>query len=287
MIRVVASVKSFIYFDRTMIAVSLSSGTKVMKTAALLLLSLWMFTTSFSQPRLPGDSLSRYSYLVMRPPTEQSPDSHAGTCFFISYNNNLFLVTAKHNFYDCDSLTNIKKRGSRIGVVFFPDPLRVVEFSIPEISYPCVNMAKDTDILVLSVDKSKFQGVRTIEQFIIPPVRNLGEVEIFGQGFQNDSISLRIDNPHRISMPRNEFRLKNGIYMEDGYLDSIHYVIEPKKKLVGRWMKGFSGSPAFLRDYKSKRWRFIGVFTGGYMADGVNGLMLIAKAEVLEKALRQ
>lgn len=50
---------------------------------------------------------------------------------------------------------------------------------------------------------------------------------------------------------------------DSNYVDTIHHFISTKELTFGSWMKGFSGSPVFLQEKKSKKWRFCGILIGG------------------------
>ena len=120
----------------------------------IILLSFFIINTfqSFCQDtQLPADSLSKYSYSLLG--FSNNPNADFGTCFFINHNNNLFLVTAKHTLYNCDTLTKKEYPAFKFGIVFIPDPFNAIQFSVPQTIDTCLGFERDTDLLVLKVDK--------------------------------------------------------------------------------------------------------------------------------------
>ena len=91
--------------------------------------------------------------------------------------------------------------------MFIPDPFNAIQFSVPQTIDTCFGIARDTELLVLKVDKTLFKDVNTVEKFILPPFKKLGDIEICGQGMRTDSSFVGFDKQHHIYLPRNTFKV--------------------------------------------------------------------------------
>jgi hypothetical protein len=218
------------------------------------------------QPKpISGDSLGKYSYQVFTIQTKNGMIDF-GTSFFIKKNDELFLITAKHVFVDCDSASNTEK--IKFGNIFVhipksPQQMVPISFSRPAVSRLCLPVDKDTDVVVIKMDNQLIPYVNTVEDFIKPPFEKLGDAEIYGQGFKADTSSFYFTDPHHIHMPAKTFSVLQMIGdNETKLIDSIDYFFLTKILKTGGWMKGYSGAPVFLQDYKTKQWRLAGVFIG-------------------------
>lgn len=236
----------------------------------------------------PGDSLKKYSYSLLG--FSNNPNVDFGTCFFINQNENLYLVTAKHTLYNCDTVTKKETAAFKYGIVFIPDPFNAIQFSIPLTIDTCFGIERDTDLLVLKVDKNLFKDVNTVEKFILPPFKILGDMEIFGQGMRTDSAFVGYDKQHHIYLSRNTFKVFTSMpILNNQYIDSIHYIVDMEKLRIDSWLKGFSGSPVFLQDYETKRWRLCGVLVQGLIPESKerNGSILVVKPEYIFKSIKR
>lgn len=256
----------------------------------IILLSFFIINTfqSFCQDtQLPADSLSKYSYSILG--FSNNPNADFGTCFFINHNNNLFLVTAKHTLYNCDTLTKKEYPAFKFGIVFIPDPFNTIQFSVPQTIDTCFGFERDTDLLVLKVDKRFFKDVNTVDNFILPPFSKLGEMQIFGQGMRADSSFFVFDKQHSIHLPRNTFKIYTSMpILNNKFIDSVHYIIDMKKLRIDNWLKGFSGSPAFLQDDETKKWRLCGVLVQGLIPESKKrkGAILVVKPEYIFQSIK-
>ena len=254
----------------------------------LIIFIIGSFKSFCQESPLPGDSLSKYSYSLLG--FSNSPNADFGTCFFIKQNDNLFLVTAKHTLYNCDTRTKKEYSAFKYGIVFIPDPFNAIQFSVPQTIDTCFGIARDTDLLVLKVDKTLFKDVNTVEKFILPPFKKLGDIEICGQGMRTDSSFVGFDKQHHIYLPRNTFKVFTSMpILNNQYIDSIHYIIDMEKLRIDKWLKGFSGSPAFLQDDETKKWRLCGVLVQGLIPDSKdrNGAILVVKPEYIFQSIKR
>jgi len=254
----------------------------------LIFFAIGSFKSFCQESPLPGDSLRKYSYSLLG--FSNSPNADFGTCFFVKQNDNLFLVTAKHTLYNCDTVAKKEYPAFKYGVVFIPDPFNTIQFSVPQTIDTCFGIERDTDLLVLKVDKRLFKDVNTVEKFILPPFKKLGDLEIFGQGMQIDSSYVGFDKQHHIYLPRNTFKVFTSMpIFNNQYIDSIHYIIDIEKLRIDNWLKGFSGSPAFLQDDETKKWRLCGVLVQGLIPASKerNGAILVVKPEYIFKSIKR
>jgi hypothetical protein len=258
------------------------------KVTLVALLFIKCFQCLSQSTPIPGDSLQKYSYSLMG--FSNNPIADFGTCFFINNNNNLYLVTAKHTFYNCDTLLKKEYPRFKNGVVFIPSPFNAIQVAIPQTIDTCLGMERDLDILILRVDKALFKDVNTVEKFMLPPFDKVGDIEIFGQGMRADSISVGPEKQHQIYLPKNTFKIYTSMSNEENHFsDSVHYIIEMEKLRIDRWLKGFSGSPVFLQDDASKKWRLCGVLVGGLIPESkeYNGAVIVVKPEYVMEAIKR
>jgi len=210
-----------------------------------------------------SDSISKYSYTIFGQ-IGKTPQLDMGTCSFFEKNGDLFLITAKHVLFSCDSLTNKQVPKFEIVTIFLPADFQFLQFRIPILNDSCIIDYKDPDLFVHEVDNSWIGKVNTIGRFVKPPIQNFGKLEIFGQGMKGDSSYLGFDKQHNIELKQNLFKFYSSPPVPDSnFVDTVHHFVETKEILVGSWMKGFSGSPVFLQDIESHSWRFCGVFVQG------------------------
>lgn len=205
-----------------------------------------------------GDSLGKYSYQIM---TFQKKTlyTHLGTGFFIRKKDRIFFITAKHTLVTCDSLTGKQKTEyDFISLSFVKQneyfDVATVNYAKPNDTCSCIPRDSDMDIAISEIDNKYSHYINSVEQFIIPPVNNIGDVEIYGQGFEMDSAALYMTDPHHLKIPKDSV---TGIYA-----DSISYYLPVSTEVANRKLKGFSGSPVFFQDGLLKNWRVAGVFTG-------------------------
>ena len=232
-----------------------------MKYFVLLVCLTIPFLKSYSQNIIiTADSLSKYAYTMLG--LTGTPSTKFGTCFFVRSNDDLFLVTAKHILYKCDSLS--KKTipvFKSIVVSVSLNPAIQINFTAPQRNDTCLAIGRDTDLVVIKIKSQWNSIINSVEKFMIPPFKELGDIEIFGQGLRIVSNSAYFENPHHIHLTRNEFTIYHDTPGSDlSYLDTVHYFIQTSK--VGNATRGFSGSPVFLQDNISKNWRICGVLNG-------------------------
>lgn len=231
----------------------------------------------------PSDSLSKYSYTIVGQ-IGKSPELGMGTCSFYEKNGELFLITAKHVLYTCDSITTKQIPKFKIATVFIPTSIQFLQFKVPELNDSCIVDYKDPDLFICKIEDKWIGKVNTIGRFVMPPLIKYGKITIFGQGMKRDSLYMGFDKQHNIELRPNTFKFYlNTPVPDSNYIDTIHHFIETKGISTGTWMKGFSGSPVFLQDKNLNRWRFCGVFVQGLYrvsAKLPGGLILVSPSFV-------
>ncbi|MCK9404717.1 MAG: hypothetical protein M0Q26_15090 [Chitinophagaceae bacterium] len=234
-----------------------------MKGSFTLILVLLFLASCGQKNNISGDSLGRYSYQVFTIELKKAVMDF-GTCFFIKRNDGLYLITARHIFIHCDSITNKQKYPYDIAQVYIPNsPQQMVPIPLnkPSDTCSCLSEEKDADLTVIKMDNSLIPYVNSVEDFIAPPFKKLGDAEIYGQGLKADSQAIYFTDPHRIHIPSNTFEIIQRVgNIETKIIDSINYHFLSKTIKIGRWLKGFSGAPVFLQEYKTNKWRLAGVF---------------------------
>lgn len=236
---------------------------------------------------LQDDSLSKYSYTIFGQ-VGSSPILNAGTCFFIREKNNIFLVTAKHTLYYCDTITGKQTYKFETANVYLPSTSAFLPVSVPKINDTCIIDNRDPDLFIAKIDTTWGNMINTIERFVMPPLRKFGKIEVFGQGFRIDSAFVSFVKPKRIELKENTFKYYTYAPISGGYLDTIHQFIETEQVNVGAWMKGYSGSPVFLQDLGSGKWRWCGVYVMGFfrVSEKQPGGLMVISADYVLRTIR-
>jgi len=253
---------------------------------SLIFFSIFSSNCQIIQP-ISGDSLGKYSYQILGI-TNGSNETDFGTCFFVENNAKLFLVTAKHVLYKCDSITNKLFSPFNFAIVYIRNSTKFLQFPIPVRNEICISMERDTDILAIEIDRSWLDHVNRVNEFMLPPFNKVGDSEIFGQGMYRDSVSMGFTNPHHIHLKSNTFKIEGAVKFDNSdYTDSVNYTFAMKEINGNKSIKGFSGSPVFLQDEVSKKWRVAGVLTGGANASKgeFRTLIFVAKQDYLMQYL--
>lgn len=240
--------------------------------------ALLLFAYGHTQCQNPisRDSLGKYSYQMM---TLKMPraETHQGTGFFYKRDNRLFFVTARHTFVQCDSLRNKEYFTFDQCFIYLPSPVQMIPIQVAKTkdSCSCLDWNRYPDIAVFEVNYNLVSKVNSVEEFMLPPFKSYGDAEIYGQGFSSDSGAFYYTTPHHIHLPAKSF----GISWLIGdsvtrVVDSVDYYFFVTTIKARSSLKGFSGSPVFLQDSLSKKWRVAGVFTSGmqFRLSGDNNL---------------
>lgn len=212
-----------------------------------------------------GDSLAKYSYTVEALKKMNSLIRvSGGTAFFIKKDTNLFLVTAKHVFFDCDSFTNFKYKRKDSIFIFLGNPLIRLPIPVPIDNNSCsLNGISDTDLYILPVHNKLLEYITPINVSILKTIDLFGNSEIFGQGFIVDSTFIP-EKQHHIHLEKKDFKIYLHSSFIGDYIDSINYLIESSdKEVLQNKLAGFSGSPVFILSGDPPNWVLLGVLCGG------------------------
>lgn len=229
-----------------------------------ILVGLTISLNSFCQDN--QDSLAKYSYSIVG---FTLPKGGAfGSGFFIKNKNSLYLVTAKHVLTGCGNygveLDNMPKS---MNVFIKGPPLQAfnINTEIIKKDIPCKESFYDSDFIVTIISNQFSNYVNSVEKLISPPYKNVKQVSIFGYpeyiyGKGNDKYYFI--NPISMNLHKKIY----GFYVKEDSLKNINNAscfFEVDKFMEDYdSLGGFSGSPIFVQDDTSKKWRILGVFTG-------------------------
>lgn len=211
------------------------------------------------------DSLKKYSYTIFGYNLKTTPIlfGASGTAFFINRNNSIFLITAKHVLTGCEKGVKAKEMPDFMNV-YLPerDTVLTIDNRIIKDTATCYEKIEDgLDVIVVKIDNFWKPYIKnTVEDFITPRFRKIKSIEIFGY-LSDKSDGFRIpgfDGPNHLSIPENEYEIVQATD-SDGKVDSINYRIFADSTISDSIKRGFSGSPVFIQDANSKKWRVMGV----------------------------
>ncbi len=200
-----------------------------------------------------------------------------GTCYFIKKNNRTFLVTAKHVI----TRTNIACGEKTINTMTIAilDTLQdgnidsFITIRIPPLnSYNSSDSINNPDVIVFEVKEKGIDRLKSVENFIMPELRYTNNTEIFGFNsvcFPHEFGRLIIKCASHVHIDSTNTIFYNGSPTNNNIPDTAYYMLVNKNLDVSEYMHGFSGSPIFIKDLNTNRYRLIGTFSifGG---DSVN-----------------
>lgn len=244
-----------------------------MKTFILLLTALLFTKASFSQTQNDWDSFKKYSYSILGFSGKGNFGiPSGGTGFFIRDRSKLFLVTAKHVFSGCDDSAKKSPFYPDIMNVMLHDnignPTIVINVNIEKIkdTTPCVRKLNDTDIIVvpINVEDSIGKTIFSVEKFLAPPFRVIEKILMVGFpgiGYARQPVEFGFWKPSLFKMNGNETKIfTHTTYTDPIMIDSINLFMYNQTIEIDSTLKGFSGSPIFVKDSSSKKWRIAGLF---------------------------
>jgi hypothetical protein len=213
----------------------------------------------------PADSLKKYSYTIFgyNVETMPFPFSASGTAFFIKKNNSIFLITSKHVLTGCENGVKLKEMPDYMNV-YIPEHDTILTIDIRTIKDTAMCFAKVEDgldvIVVKIADFWRTYIKNTVEEFISPRFKNVKSIEIFGYpADRNDGVRLPgYDGPVHIQIPEKKYEIVQA-FDSTGKVDTINYRVFADSTISDSVKNGFSGSPVFIQDADSKKWRIMGV----------------------------
>ncbi len=200
-----------------------------------------------------ADSLEQYSYPILG----IYPSFTAGTGFFLTYNDSLYFITAKHVVTGCDD-----KRNKRPN---YPDKLIIGDYKDMEHSFfidtkvirqalPCDGI----DMYIHPISGRFKPYYKTVDQFILPKISEFATLEIFGYpitSYDTGYVGVPRKSKH-LTMPTETFDFTYALDSAGNINKLYQRVSHPKSvEVIG----GYSGSPIFLQDRQTGNWRIIGI----------------------------
>lgn len=216
-----------------------------------------------------SDSLSKYSYPLLGFSTDSGKFSPSGgTCFFIRSNGKIFLVTARHVITGCGIATNRNDYPEQFtiigsltaGVNFIP-----INVKGAKTLFPCPDtLLNDPDIFAMEVTGEGTSKLNSVEQFIKPPFRQTDNIDMYGfpgvdyfkhpEAFVIPEVAHQhIEREGTIIYDRSSDSIRQTV-------DSSNFIVVNKNLNVATTLRGFSGSPVFLKELNSNEIRLLGVF---------------------------
>ncbi|MBS1743951.1 MAG: trypsin-like peptidase domain-containing protein [Bacteroidetes bacterium] len=228
--------------------------------STIVLLGVLFSIPAYSQDNI--DSLDKYSYSIVG---DCAKGRYYGTGFFISDNNRLFFITAKHCLTGCDGETKNS---------IYPDTM-FINLKIRKY-YPLdVRITKDTsicdhnDYMVIEVDTVLKKVINTLENLI--PSKTFKPLRLKIVGYPRQAYPTQ--NPldaitQNLTLSYSQFFIdadkSNYISKYNINTERIIFLTEFVKD---SHLDGYSGAPVFFQDY-SLKWKLIGcLHSGGWGAD--------------------
>jgi hypothetical protein len=230
-----------------------------------ILIIILLLSTSIITYSQPADSLRKYSYTIFgcNLKTMPFPFTASGTAFFIKRNNSIFLITAKHLLTGCEKGVKTKEMPDFMSV-YLPekDTLLNIDIRLIKDTVTCFEKVEDgLDVIVIKLDNFwKSYISNTVEKFINPLFKKVKSIEIFGFPFDKNH-GFRMpgyDGPVHITIPEKEYEVIQA-FDSTGKVDTLNYRVFADSAISDSIKKGFSGSPVFIQDTDSKKWRVMGV----------------------------
>lgn len=222
------------------------------------------------------DSLTRYGYHIfgnrLVPHTNDSMiemKMFGGSGFFIRKNSRLFLITSKHVLSGCGENDKDPFQPDEMSIwVSNDNNPKVLRLDVKKIkdTSSCLPMPLSPDIIVIEVKDTIAANVYSVEKYISSPYKKLHNSFIVGYpgiGGELAGLGLQYRAPSKIKLEYNTYSIV-GQYTDSSMtkLDSINYYVFSDKIDFKENFKGYSGSPFFVQDKKTKEWRIAGILVG-------------------------
>ncbi|MFP5041665.1 hypothetical protein [Parasediminibacterium sp. JCM 36343] len=245
---------------------------------AFIVAGLLICRASFSQED--AGSFRQYSYLLYGKGTNGIvTGSAAGTCFFVRKGGRLFLITAKHVLCGC---------GGGKKSEYYPDKLMVRRMGGMDTLAIDISRIRDTATLmepylepdVMAMEVPNDTAISSAERFLMPPFRKVGRLIACGYSGSAVMREGQLTSPAEASLmsfPKDSYLIGTAQDSASPAIDSLNYCIMPKGGASGIDFRGWSGSPVFIEDARSKKWRICGVFVAS--STQRQGIVFAAKIE--------
>lgn len=192
---------------------------------------------------------------------------HGGSCFFIRAGDSLFLVTAKHVLSGCSNSNADENFPTSMLLAVSQEsvyPLLLVNIAPYRATKPCLPGWEEPDCVIVPISSPYAKNLRSVEHMLLPPFRKVIRTSIIGfPGIQNISEdTLKALRPTVLDFRQNEFQFVRAMGDTIRRLeDTINYCMETNIE-GGSTLGGFSGSPFYVLDELSRRWRVAGILVG-------------------------
>lgn len=245
-----------------------------MKLILLVLLSTLIHCSGYSQQ----DTLSKYSYPLLGFDTVSFTPA-MGTCFFIKIDKRVFLVTARHVITGCGVANNTKNYPEIFTVItgFSNSPLISINVKGIKNHFPCPDtLLNDPDIIAVEVNDSATSKLNSVEQFIKPPFRETDYIDMYGfpgVDYLKNADFFAVPTAAHIRVQKENTTIYTSTVKDSTLkiVDSSYYTVVNKNLYVEQAIKGYSGSPVFIKELYSNQIRLLGVFaTFGYDTANLN-----------------
>jgi hypothetical protein len=231
-------------------------------------------------PQSDIDSLSKYTYLIYG---EKSGKMAIGSCFFIRKGGRLFLVTAKHVLSGCgDNSVKEALYPDAVKIINNPEQKIIFKLDISNIkdTATCLPMWLNPDIIDVEIQDPMAQSVYSVEQFISNPYSYFGDSEIIG--FPGN-VSAPGTNPVMLTFSKGTYGITVSDTIDDAVnhtskVDAINYHVFSRTIAADvKEGKGLSGSPFYIQDSATQKWRISGVDVGVHQ----NSFFYVGKIEFI------
>lgn len=204
------------------------------------------------------DSLKKYSYLLSAYCGEYSA---RGTAFFIRSKGELFLLTSKHIVSGCNFPDSLYIwLHNRTGDLYEkPVDLRTFKENLKSVK----QINNEPDIIAIPIHDTLFNCVYSVESFSVPRFKKPSSIEIYGypNSDKNDWSNVNFyATPSHLHVAEQNYTIAIGVDSATNKKDKINYYIYTTNIPLDNRLKGYSGSPVFLKD--DTKWCLLGCFVG-------------------------
>lgn len=228
-----------------------------MKIFTTLLLVL-LISNSYSQTNV--DLLKKYSYPILG--FDVAAVKGGATCFFIRYNKKIYIVTAKHVLNGCLNDSTKDVDSNKKSYIFLGNYSQSIFLNTNDTKkfLPC----KGTDLVFCQLlDTSMGKYINSVEDFMVPEFKNYVEFIICGypSSTYNKDMFKHLPPSSFMEIHDSTFKIFD-IVNSKGVRDSTAYAINWKGKIVkDSLIGGYSGSPVFIQEKNTLKWRLAGILT--------------------------
>lgn len=256
----------------------------------LVFLLIWLPIKVISQIEGAELSFREYSYNLMGVSNKESNFvKSSGTGFFYENKSGLYLITAKHVITGCDYSKKDDNMPHFVNL-FLPqleDFINIYVKSIQDTA-ACALPSIDLDVIAIKMPDSCKNRVKSIESFVTPPFNSLSSTQIFGFPWY-----LNTKSGHYEIMPSSLVFMKEGTFLfgseyADTILkqeDTLNYIVEANEMRLDSTIGGMQGSPVFVQDSITKKWRIAGILIAYQHLKTGKDAFVVAKFEYALKKI--